>query len=65
MQGDPLGFYSAAQSQFGDYVKIRVVAGIHCFLMTHPEAVEHVLHKNYRDFRKPDRFYNSVGLLVA
>jgi cytochrome P450 len=65
MQADPLGFYSAAQSKFGDYVKIRVVAGVHCFLMTHPDAVEHVLHKNYRNFRKPDRFYKSVGLLVG
>jgi len=65
MQGDPLGFYSAAQREFGDYVKIRVVAGIDCYLLTHPDAVEHVLHKDYRNFRKPDRFYNSVGLLVG
>jgi len=65
MQGDPLGLYAQARRQYGDYVQLRVVAGIHCYLLTHPDAVEHVLHKNHRNYRKPDRFYRTVGLLVG
>jgi cytochrome P450 len=65
MHDDPLGFYTTAHQQFGDYVKIRAVLGIDCYLLTHPDAVEHVLHKNHRNYRKPDIFYNSVGLLVG
>ncbi len=65
MQRDPLGFYTQAQREFGDYVRIRAVRGIDCYLLTHPDAVEHVLHKGHRNFRKPDIFYNSVGLLVG
>ncbi len=65
MRSDPLGLYTDARREFGDYVRIRVVAGIECYLLTHPDAVEHILHKRHRNYRKPDRFYNSVGLLVG
>jgi cytochrome P450 len=34
-------------------------------MLIHPDAVEHVLHKNHRNYRKPNVFYNSVGLLVG
>ncbi len=65
MHADPLGFYSRAQSQHGDYVRLRVVRGIHCYLLTHPDAVEHVLHKAHKNYRKPHLFYKNVGLLVG
>jgi cytochrome P450 len=65
MHDDPLGFYTKAQREFGDYVKIRAVLGIDCYLLTHPDAVEHVLHRNHRNYRKPDIFYTSVGLLTG
>ena len=65
MQRDPLGVYTHARREFGDYVQIRVVAGVYCYLLTHPNAVEHILHKEHRNYRKPDRFYKSVGLLVG
>jgi cytochrome P450 len=35
------------------------------YLLTHPAAVEHVLYKHHRDFRKPDIFHKAVGLLVG
>jgi cytochrome P450 len=65
MQRDPLGLCSRAQQACGDYVQIRIVAGIQCYLLTHPDAVEHVLHKNHRNYRKPSRFYRTMGLLVG
>lgn len=65
MQSDPLGLYTQARQDYGDYVRLRVVPGFHCYLLTHPDAVEHVLHKSHKNYRKPDIFYKSVGLLVG
>ena len=65
MQSDPLGLYTKTQQEYGDYVRMRVVRGIDCYILTHPDAVEHVLHKGHKNYRKPDIFYNSVGLLVG
>jgi cytochrome P450 len=65
MRRDPLGLYSQARQDYGDYVRLRVVPGVHCYLLTHPDAVEHVLYKQHQNYRKPDIFYNSVGLLVG
>jgi len=38
---------------------------IYVHLLTHPEAVEHVLQKNHRNYRKPDFFNRTVGLLAG
>jgi cytochrome P450 len=65
MQRDPLGFYSRAQQQYGDYVRFRVIRGIHCHVLTHPDAVEHVLYKAHRNFRKPNVFNKPVALLMG
>ena len=62
---DPLGLYWQARQDYGDYIRIRVVPHFYCYVLTHPQAVEHVLHKAYQNYRKPDIFYNSVGLLVG
>jgi cytochrome P450 len=65
MQRDPLGFYTRTQRQYGDYVRFRVVRGIYCHVLTHPDAVEHVLYKSHRNFRKPNVFNKSVSLLMG
>jgi cytochrome P450 len=65
MQRDPLGMYTQARQDYGDYVRLRVVPAHYCYLLTHADAVEHVLHKNHKNYRKPDIFYNSVSLLVG
>jgi cytochrome P450 len=65
MQDDPLGLYSQARAEYGDYVRIRIVPHIYAYVLTHPDAVEHVLHKGHKNYRKPDIFYKSVGLLVG
>jgi cytochrome P450 len=65
MRRDPLGLYTQARQDYGDYVRLRVIPGFHCYVLTHPDAVEHVLHKRHQNYRKPDIFYNSVGLLVG
>jgi cytochrome P450 len=65
LQRDPLGLYTRANREYGHYVRIRAFPGIYVHLLTHPEAVEHVLQKNHRNYRKPDFFNKTVGLLAG
>src|SRR5262249_43061616 len=53
LQKDPLNFYSRLRREHGDYVHIRVLPGIPLYLLTHPDAVEHVLQKNHKNPPKP------------
>jgi cytochrome P450 len=62
---DPLGLYERAWREHGDVVRLRALPGIHFFLLVHPEAVEHVLVKHQKNYRKPDSFYRTVGLLAG
>jgi cytochrome P450 len=65
LQRDPLSLYTRANREFGHYVRIRAFPGIHVYLLTHPEAVEHVLQKNHKNYRKPDFFNKPVSLLAG
>jgi cytochrome P450 len=65
MRRDPLGLYTRARQECGDFVRMCVVPSVYCYVLTHPDAVEHVLLKGHRNYRKPDIFYKSVGLLVG
>ncbi len=65
IRSDPLGLYSRARQEFGDYVRIRGFAFVHYYLLTHPAAVEHILQKNQKNYRKPDVINRSVGMLVG
>jgi len=65
LQRDPLSLYTQANRKFGHYVRIRAFPGIYVYLLTHPEAVEHVLQKRHKNYRKPDFFNKTVGLLTG
>jgi cytochrome P450 len=65
LQRDPLGLYTRANREYGHYVRIRAFPGIYVHLLTHPEAVEHVLQKNHKNYRKPDFFNRTFGLLTG
>jgi cytochrome P450 len=65
LQRDPLEFYTQANKEYGHYVRIRAFPGIYVYLLTHPEAVEHVLQKNHKNYRKPDFFNRTVSLLAG
>src|SRR4051794_32242502 len=64
-QRDPLGLYARAGREHGHHARIRAFPGVYVYLLTHPEAVEHVLQKNHRNYRKPDFFNRTVGLLAG
>jgi cytochrome P450 len=65
VQQDPLALYARARAQFGDVVRLRAIASVCWYLVTHPYDVEHVLQTNQRNYRKPDVFNNPVGLLAG
>jgi cytochrome P450 len=65
MRTDPLGFYTRARRTLGDYLRIRIVPHYYGYVLTHPQAVEHILHKRNANYVKPAIFYKSLGLLVG
>jgi cytochrome P450 len=62
---DPLGFATQANREYGHYVRIRFLPGIYIYLLTHPEAVEHVLQKNHRNYRKPEMLTRPMSLMLG
>jgi cytochrome P450 len=62
---DPMGLYLRTNREHGHYARIRAFPGIYVHLLTHPDAVEHVLQKNHKNYRKPDFFNKPVGLLTG
>jgi cytochrome P450 len=65
VQKDGPGFYSRTRRDHGDYARIRAIPGVYYYLLTHPDAVEHVLQKNHKNYRKPVFFTRTMALLVG
>lgn len=65
IQSEPLELYLKAWREYGDYVRLRAVPGVYFYLLTHPDAAEHVLQKHHKNYRKPDFFNKPVGLMVG
>ena len=65
MQKDPLGLYAQAWREHGDYVRIRILPGGYAYLLIHPYAVEQVLQKNAKNYRKPDVLLKPMRQLVG
>ena len=71
LRGNYLDLYEAAWRAKGDYIRIRALPGYYVNMLAHPDAVEHILQKNSRNYRKPDLFNNPVrelfgdGLVVS
>src|SRR4051812_3159826 len=65
MQADPLGFNWRTWCQYGDIARIRAFPGVGVYLLAHPDAVEHVLVRNHKNYRKPDFFNGPVGELAG
>jgi cytochrome P450 len=65
LQCDPLNLYRNSWRRHGDYVRVRVLPGFPMYLLAHPAAIEHVLHGNLKNYRKPDSFNHSVRLLAG
>jgi cytochrome P450 len=62
---DQLNFLRDIRRTYGDYVRIPTVPGYDVFLLADPAAVEHVLVKNYKNYRKPEFLTGPVRLLLG
>jgi cytochrome P450 len=65
LRKDPLGLYTQVQRDYGDYARIRFLPGIYSYMLTHPDAIEYVLQKNQKNYRKPDVLLKPMKLLVG
>ncbi len=65
IQKDPLNFYRDTWRTYGDYVRIRAFPGYDVYLLADPAAVEHVLAKNHKNYRKPDLLTGPIRLLAG
>jgi cytochrome P450 len=62
---DPLQLCERARQEHGDFVRLRIVPGIYAYLLSHPDAVEHVLHKNAGNYRKPGMHTKEMRPLIG
>jgi cytochrome P450 len=62
---DQLHFLRAVWRAHGDYVRIPTVPGYDIYLLADPAAVEHVLVKNYKNYRKAEFMNEPVRLLLG
>src|SRR6516162_8238133 len=62
---DQLSFLRDLRRTHGDYVRIPTVPGYDIYLLADPAAVEHVLVKNYKNYRKPEFLIEPVRLLLG
>src|SRR5262245_2425607 len=62
---DQLNFLRDLRRTYGDYVHIPTVPGYDIYLLADPAAVEHVLVKNYKNYRKPEFLTGPVRLLLG
>jgi len=62
---DQLSFLRDLQRTYGDYVRIPTVPGYDVYLLSDPAAVEHVLVRNYKNYRKPEFLIGPIRLLLG
>jgi cytochrome P450 len=62
---DPLDWYYDTWRTHGDVVRIRFLPGAYGYLLTHPDAIEHVLQKHHKNYRKPTHLTRTLGLLIG
>jgi cytochrome P450 len=61
----PLEMYDAVWREHGDFVRLRALPGFYFYLIAHPDGIDHVLHSQQKNFRKPDVFNRSAALLAG
>jgi cytochrome P450 len=64
-QRDQLNFLRDIWRRYGDYVRIPTVPGFDVYLLADPAAIEYVLVKNPKNYRKPTFLTGPVRLLVG
>src|ERR1700693_3558836 len=64
-QRDQLNFLRDVWRTYGDYVRIPTVPGYDVYFLADPAAIEHVLVKNYKNYRKAGFLTGPIRLVVG
>jgi cytochrome P450 len=64
-QRDQLNFLRDVWRTHGDHVRIPTVPGFDVYFLADPAAIEHVLVKNHKNYRKPAFLTGPVRLLLG
>jgi cytochrome P450 len=62
---DQLNFLRGVWRTHGDYVRIPTLPGFDVYFLANPVAIEHVLVKNYKNYRKPEFLTRPIRLLLG
>jgi cytochrome P450 len=62
---DQLNFLHNTWRTYGDYVRIPTLPGFDVYFLVDPAAIEHVLAKNHKNYRKADFLTGPVRLLLG
>src|SRR5262245_56304730 len=62
---DQLNFLREVWRTHGDHVRIPTVPGYDIYFLSDPAAIEHVLVKNHKNYRKPGFLTGPVRLLLG
>lgn len=65
IQREPLKLYRDGWERHGDFFRLRALPGFWFYFLSRPSAIEHVLHGNHKNYRKPNSFNHSVRLLAG
>src|SRR5436190_3299682 len=65
IQTDPLNLHLRMWREHGDYLHYRFFLGYSMYFLADPSAIEYVLAKNHKNYRKPDIFNKPVSLLAG
>jgi cytochrome P450 len=64
-QRDQLNFLRGVWRTYGDYVRIPTMPGYAVYLLTDPVAVEHVLVKNQKNYRKFEIVTRPIRMVIG
>jgi cytochrome P450 len=65
IRNDELRFYRDTWRTYGDYVRIPTLPGWDVYLLADPAAVEHVLAKNHKNYRKLKLITTAVRPVIG
>jgi len=64
-QRDQLNFLRDMWRTYGDYVRIPTVPGYDVYFLADPAAIEHVLVKNHKNYRKAEFLTGPIRLVIG
>lgn len=65
VQNSPLDMYLHIHREYGPIVRVKIIPGVEMISVASPEAMEHILRKHQKNYRKPDVFHKALSPLTG